>query len=449
MHDNKIPDTIALYIFISICFAVLLLGCLGTNEISNPTNIISEASPTATGRFVPSKTPIPETTPSPSATVTRAFLNQTNQPVSKTPLPSTPIHGLLPVMPGWIAFYEDSGGIDLIKTDGSGWKQLIRGSGSFSWSPDGQWIVFVGLNDRDDTKNELFLLRADGSDQRRLTFAPHWKDSPSWSPDGRLIAYMDFGSDGLSGDIVTIQVDGTISHKLTYTPGIESNPAWSPDGKRIAFIYQENRLSPGFLFVMDSDGSNRRQVSAVPNTYGQLAWSPDGKQIAFDSEGCGEIYVINLDGTGLQQLTDLPGCASSPTWSPDGRHIAFNASQKECCNIMEMDWEIYIMNADGSGITQLTSNPDWVPFSPAWAPVPSLQVGSVYAIMEAGANLNLRDAPSLKGKVLKKLQAVEQVTILEGPVEADDYYWWKMRSREDGLEGWAVDHAGWYRLVKR
>ena len=92
------------------------------------------------------------------------------------------------------------------------------------------------------------------------------------------------------------------------------------------------------------------------------AWSPDGRRIAFDSDrdGNSEIYVMNADGSGVTRLTDNDAIDSFPTWSPDGRRIAFSSTR-------DGSFEVYVMNADGSGVTRLTDNDarDW---SPAWSP---------------------------------------------------------------------------------
>ena len=80
----------------------------------------------------------------------------------------------------------------------------------------------------------------------------------------------------------------------------------------------------------------------------------------------------------------------------------------------------------------------------AWAPVPSLGIGKQYTITELGANLNLRTEPSLSGKILEKLPAGEVITVLDGFVDVDDYYWWKIQT-QDGIEGWVVEVANWYK----
>ena len=92
------------------------------------------------------------------------------------------------------------------------------------------------------------------------------------------------------------------------------------------------------------------------------AWSPDGRRIAFDSnrDGNREVYVMNADGSGVTRLTDNGAADEFPAWSPDGRRIAFESNR-------DGNPEVYVMNADGSGVTRLTDNGarDWYP---AWSP---------------------------------------------------------------------------------
>lgn len=93
-----------------------------------------------------------------------------------------------------------------------------------------------------------------------------------------------------------------------------------------------------------------------------VAWSPDGRKIAFVSyrDGNMEIYVMNADGSGVTRLTNHPGSDAHPAWSPDGRKIAFQSDR-------DGNSEIYVMNADGSGVTRLTYSPAY-DGEPAWSP---------------------------------------------------------------------------------
>jgi len=92
------------------------------------------------------------------------------------------------------------------------------------------------------------------------------------------------------------------------------------------------------------------------------SWSPDDKNIAFasDRDGNWEIYIMNTDGSGQIRLTNNTAVDGAPSWSPDDKNIAFESDR-------DGNWEIYIMNADGSGQTNLTDNPA-DDFSPSWSP---------------------------------------------------------------------------------
>lgn len=136
-------------------------------------------------------------------------------------------------------------------------------------------------------------------------------------------------------------------------------PAWSADGRRIAF----HRSGSG-IYVIDADGTNERFLRAG----GFPTWSPDGGSIAFG--GTGGIHVMDADGTDPRLLVSNEFAAPTPSWgdygvifpawSPDGRAIAFVRAN------YEEGWEIYTVNADGSGDPSpvLTG---WAKSSPAWS----------------------------------------------------------------------------------
>ena len=158
-----------------------------------------------------------------------------------------------------------------------------------------------------------------------------------------------------------------------FVPVYDTSPMWSPDGTKIAFI--SNRNYEFALYVMNADGSNSHRVTDVLEP-GEPAWSPNGSKIAFSLGRRGtfgfdkpfaDIYVVNVDGSGLTQLTRNAGLNSSPTWSPDGSKILFT-HYRPCRNDAEV--AIYVMNADGSDTRLLTNNPNSCGqySSPRWSP---------------------------------------------------------------------------------
>ena len=175
---------------------------------------------------------------------------------------------------------------------------------------------------------------------------------------------------GPPGEIYVMNPDGSGQRNITNSPASETRPAFSPDGTKIAFV----RDFKG-IFVMNPDGSGQTQIldgaSAGFFSISSFAnWSPDGQKLVFNglvkgSQDGSDIYVINADGTGLTRLTTDPADDSCPAWSPDGKKIAFASIRDRVPN--EVNFEIYVMNADGSNQTRITNNTKF-DHSPAWSP---------------------------------------------------------------------------------
>lgn len=133
-------------------------------------------------------------------------------------------------------------------------------------------------------------------------------------------------------------------------PSIQANPMLSPDGKYLAYLTDVENLSGDLnLYVMLSNGSTGWQVLDLPGAQSNPVWSADGRRIAFASEHAGnvEIFVVNVDGSGLTQLTNDPGVDIPGSWSRAG--LYFESTRTG-------DREIYRMNADGTGVTRLTTS---------------------------------------------------------------------------------------------
>jgi TolB protein len=209
-----------------------------------------------------------------------------------------------------------------------------------SWSPDGRQIAF--RHERSD-EPEIWVMNADGTGQRRLTEGL----SPAWSPDGSLIAFS--GRAGLS----VIRPDGTGLRVLPHTEGGEY-PTWSPDGSRIAF--NSNLSGDHVMYILQTDGSNVVDLSDVGEGW-QVDWSPDGRSILFTShrdhpDNYTDIYVMRPDGSAVRRLTHNVG--QTAAWSPDGDHIVFSAPG---LSIMDLDGsDVIALPTPGLGEITL---PDW------------------------------------------------------------------------------------------
>ena len=257
---------------------------------------------------------------------------------------------------GRIAFdnHEDVWAID---ADGTNLTRLTDSPGfdfDPSWSPDGTRIAFRSERSGDP---EIWVMNADGSDQRRLGAGL----SPAWSPDGSKLAYSSPGTEpcppgrGLQCTGLSIMnADGSDPHRVPNADGGEY-PSWSPDGGRIAF--NSNFTGEHVMYVVQPDGSGLVDLSAVGEGW-QVDWSPDATQILFASgrdqtaPGYDDIYVMRPDGSDIRRLTTQQ--AFAPVWSPDGEHIAFSAPG------------LFVMNPDGSGLTSIPTDVgeimlvDWV-----------------------------------------------------------------------------------------
>lgn len=239
-------------------------------------------------------------------------------------------------------------------------------------------------------------LASDATGTTRLLFTRTYPLGNFGSQGGWVI-----GSGLASGDVA-----GKSAQRLRSGSGNFWSPRWSPDRRKVLFT--QYARGAGHIFTMNADGTGVVDLSSVsvpvPPVRNRVfcdrlpVWSPDGSKVAFvsDRDGNWEIYSMNADGTGVRRLTDSPGADSAPCWSPDGRKMAFETDRG-------LDTGIYVMNADGSEQKPIIRRAG-DDIEPAWSPdggrlvatsLTSYQRGLVFAEVRTG-RLTLPRQPYLQ-----------------------------------------------------
>lgn len=190
----------------------------------------------------------------------------------------------------------------IVRADGSAPRNVTNhpaGDSHPNWSPDGKHIIFCSTRG-DGANDDIYVVNVDGTNLQRLTDnGAVWDTFPSFSPDGRKIAFRRLlrhtTPEGVlvNSEIMVMNSDGTNVVNVSKHPFFDGWPSWSPDGRRIAF--SSNRSDPYQIYVANADGSGLLQVVASAVTDVRPQWLPDGRGIVFNREAEGRIEIMRAD----------------------------------------------------------------------------------------------------------------------------------------------------------
>jgi TolB protein len=281
-------------------------------------------------------------------------------------------------------------------------KQLTFGGENAEayFSSDGRELVFQSTRDGAQC-DQIFAMKADGSGVRRVSSGEGRTTCAYFTPDGSRIVYAsthlggrqcpprpDFSRGYVwpvydSYDIFSAKPDGSDLRRLTSAPGYDAEATIGPDGRIVFTSVRDGDME---IYSMAADGSDVRRLTTRPGPDGGPFFSRDGRRIVFRGRALApgpelddylallrdglwrptslEIFVMNADGSGLKQVTSLGGASFAPFFTPDGTHILFSSNHH---NPKGRDFELWLIGADGTGLERVTWNPTFDGF-PMFSP---------------------------------------------------------------------------------
>jgi TolB protein len=219
----------------------------------------------------------------------------------------------------------------IVDSDGANDVQVPADSNATSpaWDPSGNRLAYATYGG-----NARIMMTDLATGQWRTIQPKMWNVSPTtpiFAPDGQSILYARSDDDSYS-TVWRVPLSGGAPTLVEKGRGISSSPSFSPDGRRIAFM--TDRLGHNEVYIIDADGTNPVWITQIAgdlneSSYrGEPDWSPDGVTVAFQSRVAGsfQIMAVNLRDNVATRLTDEAE-NQSPSWAPDGRHIVFTSNR--------------------------------------------------------------------------------------------------------------------------
>ncbi len=293
---------------------------------------------------------------------------------------------------GKIAFLTDRDGNDelyVMAADGTGVVNLSNHSAeerSFAWSPDGSQIAFTSDRDGDD---ELYVINSDGTGLVQLTHNNAIDEIPRWAPLGTHILFSSNVEKGgidprtdneYRRDTYIVKPDGSALTLLSYDTYLvhTQDAEWFPDGQSVIFsafwIGASGWPNEGFTVNINATGLTQFTTLDALNDI-SFRFSPDGSKIALrhhNSDGTAgsgaSIYVVNADGTNLILLETNSNHQGYPKWTHDSQQLIFWTAFDVNWDFEQTSGGITLVNADGTGFTQLTINEEVRDHSPRISP---------------------------------------------------------------------------------
>ena len=270
-------------------------------------------------------------------------------------------------------------------------KQLTFGGENAEayFSFDGQELIFQSTRDGGEC-DQIYAMRIDGTGVRRVSSGEGRTTCSFFTRDKQHVIYAstylggkacpprpDFSRGYVwpvysTYDIFKAKADGTDITRLTSTPGYDAEATIGPDGRIVFTSVRDGDME---IYSMNADGGDVKRLTNRLGPDGGPFFSPDGTQIVFRGRTLTpgpelddyrtllrgglwrptslEIFVMNADGSGLRQVTSLGGASFAPFFSPDGKKIIFSSNQH---NPRGRDFELWLVNVDGTGLERVTWN---------------------------------------------------------------------------------------------